>query len=261
MSSAALRERIVEQCQQDGLVWGKELYADATKVQAHAAFGSLKPRFAVEAHLANLFSSELEEPVSTEGPASLPEGDASHLTPPPSDNAGVIPSTEELLAMAAQTRSEASEYHSLPPQLHPELDEATQQALSKSHREQQDWIKRVGEPARSVRHGTYRRMADFWVSTTDSDATMMNGKTGGSKLGYHTHYVVDGGKARIILEVLVTPSARDGESTDLGFALASSLPLETPATAVYWRYHLRNSRNHYGPRTAAHSSVCASSRF
>ncbi len=31
-------------------------------------------------------------------------------------------------------------------------------------------------------------------------------KGGGSHLGYHTHYVVDGGKARIILQVLVTPS-------------------------------------------------------
>lgn len=28
----------------------------------------------------------------------------------------------------------------------------------------------------------------------------------GVDLGYHTHYVVDGGKARIILNVLVTPS-------------------------------------------------------
>src|SRR5258707_6933859 len=60
-------ERIVEQCQQAGLVWGKELYADATKVQANAAFCSMKPRFAVEAHLAHLFSSEREEPISTEG--------------------------------------------------------------------------------------------------------------------------------------------------------------------------------------------------
>jgi hypothetical protein len=49
-------------------------------------------------------------------------------------------------------------------------------------------------------------MADFWVSTTDPDATMMKGRSGGAKLGYHTHYVVDGGKARIILAVLVTPS-------------------------------------------------------
>jgi hypothetical protein len=29
---------------------------------------------------------------------------------------------------------------------------------------------------------------------------------GGVDLGYHTHYVVDGGKARIILQVLVTPA-------------------------------------------------------
>src|SRR6266568_8998143 len=95
-------ERIVEQCQQDGLVWGKELYADATKVQANAAFGSMKPRFAVEAHLANLFSSELEEPISTEGPASLPEKNACHLTPP-SEKDAVVAGSEEPLAVASQT--------------------------------------------------------------------------------------------------------------------------------------------------------------
>lgn len=49
-------EAMVDQCQQAGLVWGKELYADATKVQANAALSSMKPRFAVEAHLAALFS-------------------------------------------------------------------------------------------------------------------------------------------------------------------------------------------------------------
>src|SRR5437762_13904775 len=50
-------ETVVDQCQQAGLIWGKELYADATKVQANAAVSSLKPRFAVEAHLENLFAS------------------------------------------------------------------------------------------------------------------------------------------------------------------------------------------------------------
>src|SRR2546421_4586787 len=44
-------DAIVEQCQQAGLVWGKELYIDATKVQANASRDSVKPRFAVEAHL------------------------------------------------------------------------------------------------------------------------------------------------------------------------------------------------------------------
>ena len=48
-------------------------------------------------------------------------------------------------------------------------------------------------------------MADLRVSTTDPDATLMLTKHG-ADMGYHTHYVVDGGKARIILNVLVTPS-------------------------------------------------------
>ena len=42
--------------------------------------------------------------------------------------------------------------------------------------------------------GSYRRTTDFRVSTTDPDATPM--RTGnGTSLGYHDHYVVDGGKA------------------------------------------------------------------
>src|SRR5215471_132639 len=59
-------EAVVEQCQEAGLVWGRELYVDATKVQANASRDSVKPRFAVEAHLSNLFASEAnEEPTST----------------------------------------------------------------------------------------------------------------------------------------------------------------------------------------------------
>ena len=40
---------VVEQCQQAGLIWGKELYFDATQVRADAALDSLTARFAVEA--------------------------------------------------------------------------------------------------------------------------------------------------------------------------------------------------------------------
>jgi transposase len=43
---------IVEQCQQAGLVWGRELYVDATHVLADASLESLVPRFAVEARAA-----------------------------------------------------------------------------------------------------------------------------------------------------------------------------------------------------------------
>lgn len=42
-------EAIVEQCQQAGLVWGKELYFDATYVLADASLDSLTPRFTAEA--------------------------------------------------------------------------------------------------------------------------------------------------------------------------------------------------------------------
>src|SRR5215469_7828348 len=42
-------EQIVEQCQQEKLVWGKELYFESTQVNANADLDSLAPRFAVEA--------------------------------------------------------------------------------------------------------------------------------------------------------------------------------------------------------------------
>ena len=45
------------------------------------------------------------------------------------------------------------------------------------------------------------------MSTTDLDATPMRlGSEGQTKLGYQAHYVVYGDKARVILNVLVTPS-------------------------------------------------------
>src|SRR6266851_5172764 len=47
-------ETIVEQCQAAGLIWGRKLYIDATKVEANASLDSLTLRFAVEAHLANV---------------------------------------------------------------------------------------------------------------------------------------------------------------------------------------------------------------
>jgi len=57
-----------------------------------------------------------------------------------------------------------------------------------------------------VTHAHYQRVADLNVSTTDPDATHMRHKGGGVHLGYHTHCMVDGGKARIILATLVTPA-------------------------------------------------------
>src|SRR2546430_1714045 len=66
-------EAIVEQCQEAGLIWGRELYFDGTKVAANAGKESVKPRFAVEAHLSSLFDTEAEEPVDEEEQQVLQE--------------------------------------------------------------------------------------------------------------------------------------------------------------------------------------------
>src|SRR2546430_3311960 len=70
-------EKIVEQCQQAGLVWGKELYFDGTKVAANAGKESLKPRFFVEAHLASRFGEAGEGPAQSTEQESLPQEKAS----------------------------------------------------------------------------------------------------------------------------------------------------------------------------------------
>ena len=54
--------------------------------------------------------------------------------------------------------------------------------------------------------GDYQRVADFRASATDPDASLMRSRGGGPNLGYHDHYAVDGGMARIVLAALVTPA-------------------------------------------------------
>ena len=165
-------DAIVEQCQEAGLVWGRELYFDGTKVAANAGKESVKPRFAVEAHLNGLFDTEAEEPVEEKEQQMPSRGTRGSDTPVP-----------------------------LPVSLSPEAYEDLSQHNAARH----DWIEEEGAQDRRVKGRNYQRIADFQVSTTDPDATIMRSK-GGVDLGYHTHYVVDGGRARIIVAALVTPS-------------------------------------------------------
>jgi transposase len=179
-------DAIVEQCQQEKLVWGRELYVDSTQVNANADLDSLTPRFAVEAreaiqtHLAALFSDEEshqeQQTAATEIVSASPEAT----------------STEVMTC-------------TVPPLLPVAVSEAEQEELAQDNAARHDWITEEGRQQREV-HGLYQRTSDFKVSITDPDATPMRLKGGGTHLGYHTHYVVDGGKARIILQVLVTPS-------------------------------------------------------
>jgi IS5 family transposase len=179
-------DAIVEQCQQEKLVWGRELYIDSTQVNANADLDSLTPRFAVEAraaiqtHLAALFADE----ESQQEPQKA--------------------ATEVVTASIDATFTEGMIYAMLTPLPTP-LSNAEQEELAQDNAARHDWVAEEGRPQREV-HGLYQRTADFKASTTDPDATPMRLKGGGTHLGYHTHYVVDGGKARIILQVLVTPS-------------------------------------------------------
>jgi transposase len=55
-------ERVVELCQEAGLVWGKELFFDATKVRANADVDSLVPRLGrvIDDHVEALFAGQTE---------------------------------------------------------------------------------------------------------------------------------------------------------------------------------------------------------
>ena len=171
-------------------------------------------------------------PPTSEAETSPPEG--IHEEAPPPSQAPVPPTSVCESTVAA----------SVPlPVL---IEAALHEDLTKANKERHHWTLQGGKPNREVIRGTYRRMADFVVSTTDPDATVMPTKGEGRHLGYHTHYVVDGGKVRIIMAVLVTPKARDGKPTHARPRLPHPLPLETVAAPSHRRYDLWNGGKHRG---------------
>jgi transposase len=158
-------ERVGDLCQDAGLVWGRELFFDATKVVANADVDSLVPRFyhAAKTHVADLFDEEL--------PLASAEG-------------ALLASADDLPSGIVRLPSEGDGADVVDPPPWRLLEE------------------RRLDPHRGAAWG-YVRTSAWRVSMTDPDATPM--RTGnGTSLGYHDHYVVDGGKARIILAALVT---------------------------------------------------------
>jgi transposase len=158
-------EKVVDLCQEAGLVWGRELYFDATKVEANAGIPSLVPRFYHDAktHLADLFGEEPAE--QDEEPATVDDDPPADIVRLPIDPERLLPEGEAVWRLLEERR----------------LD------------------------PRRPSHRGYRRTSDFRVSPTDPDASPM-WDWGAIRLGYHDHYVVDGGKRRIILAALVTPA-------------------------------------------------------
>jgi hypothetical protein len=170
-------ERVVDLCQAAGLVWGRELFFDATKIEANAALDSLVPRFYHQAkiHVAGLFA---DDPTPEEGRG---EGGAA----PPSPGDRPVPPDGLLRLPASEGQPEATDT----PGAEPRWKLLEERRL---------------DPDRPPVEG-YRRTTDYRVSSTDPDAAPMQTRNG-TALGYHDHYVVDGGKARIVLAALVTPA-------------------------------------------------------
>lgn len=171
-----LFDHILDLCRGAGLVWGEELIVDSTDVRANAAMGSLVLRWYQEArtHVERLFGDD------PPGPGAQGSGGADGACTSTAD--GPEPTR---LPFRGDDAAEAA------------LASANQSVWRLLERGQLD----PGRPTGDNRP----RVADRYVSTTDPDATPINKGGGKAALGYHDHYVVDGGKARIILTALVTP--------------------------------------------------------
>jgi transposase len=191
---------VVELCQQAGLVWGKELIFDATKVRANADVDSLVPRWyaAAKTHLDTLLAEGADEAVAP----------AAATTDHPEDPS--LPDAQPDLHAAVEGGAVVEDEAANPsgPQHLPFPGTADQeQRLTQEN--QATWklldAHRL-DPTRPA-SCSYQRITDLRVSTTDPDAAPMRAHLGDrTKPGYHDHYVVDGGKARIILAAFVTPA-------------------------------------------------------
>ena len=185
---------VVELCQQAGLVWGRELLFDSTRVRANADVDSLVPRWYLraKAHLDDLFVGNGSAPASGMGPdadgaadAPLAEGDRGTSAGAP--GAVAEPDAPGRLPFAGEPAAEA--------QLGA-MNQAVWRLLDRLRL----------DPDRPTTRG-YHRTSDDWESTTDPNAAPMRSGAGGlAVLGFQDHYVVDGGKARIILQALITPA-------------------------------------------------------
>jgi transposase len=162
-------EHIVELCVKAGLVWGEELYFDSTKVNANAAIDRLIPRVEWEAqqHLQQLFEAKFHPGKTLTGVSEVFD---KALTPDP------------------------------------KIEKDRENATSMSPTE---LVTKYNETRLTgVRKPSYDRIADQKVCPTDPDSSPMKPSGGGSAvLGYKDHYIVDGGKQRIILSAFVMPAS------------------------------------------------------
>jgi transposase len=204
-------ERVVDLCQEAGLVWGKELIFDATRVEANAALDGLVPRFYLKAKAA---SAEIAEHLEV------------LFRPEPTDE--TIPTAA---APPAETVREQPEPLLAPTPIPTGLSDAELAQLAAANASQWRLLEEGQLDPERPPAGGYQRIAGLRVNPTDPDATPMELKKGGARLGYQDHYVVDGGKQRIILAALVLPAD-----------IRESVPLADLTRRVCFRWHLRPAR-------------------
>jgi transposase len=116
---------------------------------------------------------------------------------------------KELIFAATKVRANAA-MDSLQPVLHRVVDDhlaALTASETEASEEEDRWDLLAACRLDPERPPTSKsgRQSDFRRSPTDPDAALMKPKGERACLGYHTHSVVDGGTARIILHALITP--------------------------------------------------------
>ena len=151
-------ERIVELCMEAGLVEGEELYFDATRVEADASMDSLRLRLSLAAtrEHVRMMFEENRSLGAESQPPATPSGPRDAGAGPEMGD-GVTPTSSAFRRLIETYRH------------------ARRSLLRRKH---------------------YKRVSDLTVSKTDPDAKPMRSTSSGSKLGYHSQYVVDGGRAR-----------------------------------------------------------------
>jgi transposase len=103
-------ERVVELCQDAGLVWGKELFFDGTRVRANADFDSLTPRFAQAAreHVTDLFADGRAPDVANSA-SEPPAADPSPASEAPSAVGSAVLAAAAPAALPAPTEPETTQ--------------------------------------------------------------------------------------------------------------------------------------------------------
>jgi len=153
--------------------------------RANAALDSLVPRLreVVDDHLEDLFAPDRDHGATAPGVTNAPA-----VGEPADDASGTALLRHPATARSARATREEDATPGPPPPARWDLLEECRL-----------------DPDRPSAHG-YQRKGALVVSTTDRDAAPMKPRNERASLGYHDHYVVDGGKARIILYPLVTPA-------------------------------------------------------